>query len=190
MDDVGLEVEQAAQLEGAAREEGEASEVIAEVAVGIAVDAVAVEEVVVLEEIDLHRVVGRGREAGLGTRSVPGFGAACGPIVSDCARAGQGGLEHGAVGVAGAEGHDQEVIEALGRVLLGDAVARQDDAHVVAALGQGGGERAGDVGEAAGLRERDALGDDEEDVEAGHRWAAARDARGEAPPSGVSQPRE
>ena len=121
-----------------------AREVVAEVAVLVAVDAVAIVERVVLEEVDPRRA-----PRDLSSRAVPDAAPAPRPG-RRAPRAARGGAR---------------------RVLLGDAVARQHDAHVVAALGERERERAGDVGETAGLREGHALGDDEEDLETRHgRW--------------------
>ena len=49
-----------------------------------------------------------------------------------------------------------------GGMALGHPVAGHDDAHVVTAGGERERERAGDVGEAARLGERNTLRDDEE----------------------------
>ena len=55
----------------------------------------------------------------------------------------------------------------LGVFLRDGGVERQDDAHVVAALLEHGGERADHVSQAAGLDERDALGSCKQDLHVG-----------------------
>jgi hypothetical protein len=134
VDDVRHPAQRAAEPDRAAREQRVAGQVVEVGAARVPVDAAAVVERVVLEQVDAR------------------------------VAAGEASLPDGAPGLSKADGHGEGGHVALRRVLLGDAIAGQHHAHVVPALRQSDGERPRDVGQAAGLGEGDALGDDEEDV--------------------------
>ncbi len=140
VDDVGHPAQRAAEAERAAREQRVAGQVVEVGAARVAVDAVAIVEGVVLQQVDA-RVAAR-----------------------------EARLPHGAPRLPVADRHGEGRGVALCRMFAGDAVPGEHHAHVVPALREGDGQGPRHVGEAARLGEGNALGDDEEDVEARH-WA-------------------
>ncbi len=148
VDDLGPEIGQADGLEDGAVKEGETRAVIGVVAFaavggGLLVEAAAAGRVVALEEVGLlDQPDGHGR-------------------------AGQGGPPQPALDRARADGEAESEVGELERRLRAAAggVERQDDGALVAAAGEGAGQRADDVGEAAGLGEADHLGGGEQNTD-------------------------
>lgn len=138
VDDVRDKLEGIGEAQGAAGEEGEAGEVVAIVAVGVVVDAGAIEEFVVFEEVD----------AGIGFAEF--------------------GFVGGAPRFAVSDGDAEREIEFLGGVFFGDPISGHHDAHVVASGSERHGKGAGDIGEAPRFCEWDAFGHDIENAQSGH----------------------
>jgi hypothetical protein len=133
VDDVGQEVQRLRELERAAREEGEPLEVVLVLPAGRAIDVRAVEEAVVLEEVD--------GDVARRQPPQPHPGARRAPPHRDLDRA----------------------VQPLERVPVHPRVEGRHHAHVEAEAAQRLGERAHDVGQAARLGEGGHLGADDQD---------------------------
>ena len=136
VDHVRHEVDRLAELERAAREEGEALQVVRVALAGRAVEVRPIEVPVVLEEVD--------RDVAARQVAQPESGA----------------------GHAPPHGHPDGSLQPLQRVPVEAGVEGHDHADVDATPAQRPGQRAGDVGQAACLGERGGLRGDEEDLEA------------------------